>query len=87
MKHLPLRPLLDRSGGLGGLARALGFQSKVELERSCNLAHWYQTGVPWWAADELAAAVNLHPLNVWGEEWARQSETIARNGVVRKVDA
>ena len=70
---LPLAPLLTAAGGPNRLAHALGFDNADDMHSSTNIAHYGKDGVPWWRADELAAALNLHPLNVWGDAWFEES--------------
>lgn len=70
---LPIAPLFAAAGGPNRLARALGFDDVDELYSRTNISHYGKDGVPWWRADELAAAINLHPLNVWGDAWLNES--------------
>lgn len=78
--RLPLEPLLALTGGMEPIAAILGYDDGKHLYRSTNIGHYYRDGVPWWRADELAAACGFHPVNVWGADWESLADTVPVSG-------
>ncbi|GAA4698148.1 hypothetical protein [Nocardioides nanhaiensis] len=69
MTGLPAEPLLRQIALRGGLT-ASGLAHTTGLEQAYVRAT--QTGrITLRAADQFAAAVGLHPLLLWGDDWLR----------------
>ncbi len=67
--RLPLEPLIRACGGTEHLAVTLGYDDADDMGARTNWYHQIGCGVTWQRADELACAVYLHPLEVWGDAW------------------
>ena len=82
--RLPVAPLLRASGCLEAssasswaaddspdcvLARRLGYSGVAEMARSFDWYRMKREGLTWQRADQFACALNLHPMEVWGDAW------------------
>lgn len=56
--RLPLEPLLRACGSGNNLAALTGY-------RRSHLTHWQREGVPVVAADDMAVALGMHPIELW----------------------
>ena len=90
---LPLGPLIaiakvmadvPTDGGGGGFSDQ-HFADMIGLSTRA-ISRWRKNGgrVPWATADEAATKLGLHPLLVWGDEWAAMDEDLV-NGRDRKA--
>lgn len=68
-RTLPAEPLLRAAGGWTGVARALGYRDFKDMHRHTNVFRYERSGLSWVAADQMACALNLHPFDVWGDDW------------------
>lgn len=58
--RLPLEPLVRRYGSIQALAEALN-RDRAQVQK------WRERGVTILAADDIAVALGLHPVEVWPE--------------------
>lgn len=66
LPRLPLEPLVRRYGSVRALAEAL-HRDRAQVQK------WRERGVTIHAADDLAVALGLHPVEVW-PEWYEVTE-------------
>jgi lambda repressor-like predicted transcriptional regulator len=69
LPRLPLEPLVRRYGSVRALSEALS-RDRAQVQK------WRERGVTVLAADDLAVALGLHPVEVW-PEWYEISERYA----------
>lgn len=99
--RLPVDPLLRASGCLEAssssawtsddspdcvLARRLGYEGIADMARTIDWYRMKREGLTWMRADQLACALNLHPLEVWGDAWLEaQSVPVKGRKVLRPL--
>ena len=81
---LPLNPLI-KAAGLRSVLNRMGWHEDRWTDADCSMAilsefvgcsritvgRWGRQGVPVSVADEVACALGLNPVEVWGDEWWR----------------